>query len=111
MPDQLAQLVTQAAAQDEIVKQAVRKLAFEVVHEAHKLLNQGSPATRLSVIRSLLPALVRSLEKTDEGDSNKELQNQLAGLMDEIRSGAKVVLDVTPAPAPKEDQPYPRKLT
>lgn len=111
MPDPLSQLVTQAAAQDELVKQAVRKLAFEVVHEAHKLLNQGSPATRLSVIRSLLPALVRSLEKQDEGDSNAKLQKELADLMGEIRTGAKVVLDITPGPAPIEDQPYPRKLT
>lgn len=111
MPDPLAELVTHAAAQDEIVKEAVRKLAFEVVHEAHKLLNQGSPATRMSVIRSLLPALVRSLEKTDEGDSNKELQKQLAELMQEVRSGTKVVLDIQPVNDLEEDTPYPRKLT
>lgn len=111
MPDPLAELITAAAAQDELVKQAVRKLAFEVVHEAHKLLSSGSPATRMSVIRSLLPSLVRSLEKTEESDGTKELQKQLAELMAEVRSGTKVVLDVQSVEDPAEDAPYPRKLT
>lgn len=110
MPDPLVELITAAAAQDELVKQAVRKLAFEVVHEAHNLLSKGSPATRMSVIRSLLPSLVRSLEKNEETEGTKELQKQLGELMAEVRSGAKVVLDVTPHPAPAEDTPYPRRL-
>lgn len=108
-PDPLQQMLTDAAKQDEVIKLAVRKLAFEVVYEAHNLLSSGSPATRLSVIRSLLPALVRSLEKTDQEDSTATLQKELASLMDEIRTGAKVVLEVQPV-APTEDTPYPHKL-
>ena len=115
--DPIAKLVTLAAEQDEVIKQAVRKLAFEVVHEAHKMLHQGSPATRLSVIRSLLPSLVRSLEKQEDQDQNIELQKQLAELMKEVRDGTKVVLEVTPID-PEEDTPhyisgneYPKKLS
>lgn len=116
--DPVARMLAEAAEQDETIKKAVRKLAFESILEAHNLLSAGSPATRLSVIRSLLPALVRSLEKTDEHDNTRELQKQLSDLMEEMRTGAKVVLDVSSVDDTKRDQPirpsqpaHPKKLT
>ncbi len=112
--DPLANLLLDAARHDEVIKQAIRKLAWEVVQESHKLLTTGSPSTKMSVIRTLLPSLVRSLEKTEDADTSTQLRDELASLMSEIRSGAKVVLDIQPATAIEQDRPPmtgPRKLT
>lgn len=85
--DTLLPLLIRAAEDDEVVRKAVRMLAIKVLDRADFLLTEGSPATRITVIRAIMPALVKTLEKQQDDNELEELRKTLNEVRDELRSG------------------------
>lgn len=110
-PPDMTTLLMAAAQDDEIVRKAVRMLAMKVLDRADYLLEEGSPATRITVIRAIMPALVKTLEKKQDDDELAELRKVLNEVRDELRTGPTTIVripgppvvptDVAPIPTPQ----------
>jgi hypothetical protein len=77
-----------AVQDDEIIRKAIRVTALKALQRANEMLDVGSLATRTTVIRSIMPALVKTLERKETDDELTELRRQIVELMEEIRRGA-----------------------
>jgi hypothetical protein len=69
---------------DPDVYNAVKQLALGAIREAQDILNDGIPAIKLQLIRSLLPQIARSLATKREDSEEKELQEELSNLYGNI---------------------------
>lgn len=80
----LAALVN-AVVDDPDVKQMVKDLAMDALGEARFMIENGSPAVKMGLIKSLMPALVQSLKETQSGDGLKELRDAQVELFGQMR--------------------------
>lgn len=83
-PD-LSALLSLAAQDDELVRSALRILALEVLNESHRLLIEGSTTTKITVMRAIIPALVRTLEKKQDEDELTQMRAKMEEMMAELR--------------------------
>lgn len=95
-------LLIRALESDEIIRRAIRFTAVKALQHANEMLDRGSVANRVTVIRSMMPALVKTLERKETDDELKQLKAELHDLMAEVRSGIK---DTTPLDDTSPDTP------
>lgn len=91
-----------ALEDDEVIRRAIRYTAVRALEHANEMLSHGSVANRVTVIRSLMPALVRTLDRKETDDELSKLKTDLHDLMAEMREGVK---GLTPLPEDLTDIP------
>lgn len=71
---------------DPDVKAAVKALALEAVQVAREQLGPHmAPQVRAAAMRSVLPALIRSLDRERDNGADDDLRKQVVGLFEEVR--------------------------
>lgn len=96
----LAKGINEAATSE--IRDEYRALAKEMVDEARKILRTGTPQLKQSLLKSVVPTVIRdSLQEKHEDEDLKTMKTRLDALMDEIRAG----IGTRPVVAPEEDIP------
>ena len=72
--------VSRAVESDEQLGTAARALAAIAITTAHDFLTNGSPAMKMKIVSSLLPAIGRALAGQGEDEEMAELRAQLRDL-------------------------------
>lgn len=97
--------VTEALDDDE-VRLAVKSLALKVLSDVTRLFDYGDPAIKLSVARTLLPSLVKSLATKDENAEVRLMKEQLDTMMQEMRDSRVTRVKVLPGTPIPIDKPH-----
>lgn len=73
---------------DPEVTAAVKTLALDALAVASEMLSpNAAPHLRIQMVKSILPTLVRSLEKAPDGGDKDELRKRMEDLFAEVRGG------------------------
>lgn len=86
-PEDSLDLLIAALGDDETIRRAIRYTAVKALKHANDMLDRGSVANRVTVIRSMMPALVKTLERKETTDELNHLKEELHALMAEVRGG------------------------
>lgn len=97
--------LVQGIADDEEVKAQTKRLALAVLSEALDLVENGTPQSKHTIIRSLMPALAKGLTRGQESDEIQELRKQMAELLEEVRGPGDTSVKVSVTDA-HGDQPH-----
>ena len=89
-------MIAGALHNDPVIQNRVRELALRSLDECERLIFEGSTPTKMQVMRTLMPAFVKALERSKEDEDIKDLKRQLMDLMTEMRNGP-------PSEEPEED--------
>lgn len=80
--NRLSVAVARAVEQDTDLAEEARALARKAIATANYYLDHGSPAVKLNVIKSIMPAIGRGMsDKGGEDAAVVELREQVAALM------------------------------
>lgn len=93
--------VTAVVTDDAEIRSKVGRFVKLAISVAEHDLRTGSPAVRATLIRSVVPAMVKAMTVDDSPDEHAELRAQFSDLMAEIRQG---VYNPAP-PEPEVDVP------
>ena len=83
----LGGMVAGALHNDPVIQNRVRTLALASLDECERLIREGAPPVKMQVMRTLMPAFVKALERSKEDEDIKALKVQLMDLMSEMRNG------------------------
>lgn len=92
MSDDLLAVLPSSLAQDPEVYNAIKQLTLDAIHNARDILQTGSPAIQLSLIRSVLPAAARALAAKNTDDGLDDLKSEVAKMYGAMRDA----LDINP---------------
>lgn len=85
--DPITAMAVEIAKNDAEIEQQVRRLAKSALDHAQYILNYGTPALKMQVIKSVLPAMTKELAREQENDIIAEMRNEMAAMFDEMRGG------------------------
>lgn len=85
--DDISSAVAQVAASDPEIQAAVRSLAVLAVRKTHHFLVNGSPQVQMQILRSFIPALIREMNRGEEGDGHDDLRQEFESLRQEMLKG------------------------
>lgn len=82
----LADAARHIVATDTALQARVRNLLDALLTEAERQLEVAAPATKLAMIRTVLPAMVKESRNQEQDTKIDELQAQVRALMTQTRS-------------------------
>lgn len=85
---QAAEAIGAVSATDPEIKTRVKELALFVLDEVEEAIRYGAPMTKMAVMRSFTPHLIRSLQDKRENEEIEELKREMEELRREIRAAA-----------------------
>lgn len=72
-----------------IVKQRVTNLVLHALDVAEEYLTDGTAQTRMTLIKALMPILVRSSKDEQRDDELDEMKREMGRIMEEVRNSGK----------------------
>jgi hypothetical protein len=96
-----AQVIAALAAVDDAFEQLRSRAASMVgsmMSQAERIMEVGTPADKAQFVKTVLPAILKSLQDKKEGDDLAELRQAQADLMSEVREAL-----LRPADSPGEE--------
>lgn len=90
----------QFVADDETINQAMRVLAWRTIEEALRILDEGTPQQRMSIITKFGGQLQQVIGKEETTDPLEELRADFFALTAEMREGVPDVVDPAVGEAP-----------
>jgi len=79
-------LAAAVVAQDEELRDRVRRIANMTLDAYEQMMQTGTPAVKTTLMRSMIPALVRELKEEKEDDSIVALRFQVEQMNRQMRS-------------------------
>lgn len=104
----IAGAMAEVIATDPDLKSRISKLARRALREAEWVLDHGDPAAKNTVIRTLLPAMVKESVASDDEQRLKELESLVSDMRTQMMSGfgaLRGVVLTSEEVAAAEDQP------
>lgn len=83
----VAAAVEAAVGADEELRAEVGSFVRMAITESKRLMVTGSPATKVNLIRSVVPAMVKAMTVDDSADEHSVLREEFRDLMAEVRQG------------------------
>lgn len=88
---------------DPRVREAVVQLALDVIEEARLVLRDCMPATKIQLIKVILPAATRALSTDTSGDELKDLREHLESFYSGFREDIGATVDETADDLPDDE--------
>jgi hypothetical protein len=119
-----AQLLAALAAEDDAfdaLRDRAARMVGSMMNQAERILEVGTPSDKAQFTKTVLPAILKSLQDKKEGDDLAELRQAQADFMQEVREALLRPVerpdDVVPGlptdgePPSPDDVPAPRRTT
>jgi hypothetical protein len=105
-----AATVQAAMAMDDQLRARAVRLVDMMLDEAEKMLRTGTPAVKMNLMRTALPAAMKALGQEDRTDENAQLREDVRELAAEFRArvGGRTEVAVSDAPPVDEAPKKPR---
>lgn len=79
-------LAAAVVAQDEELRERVRRIANMTLDAYEQMMQTGTPAVKTGLMRSMIPALVKELREEKEDDSIVALRMQVEAMNRQMRA-------------------------
>lgn len=86
--DPVAAMAVEIAKNDAEIEHKVRLLALDALHHAQYILDYGTPALKMQVIRSVLPAMTKELAREQEDEAITKMRAEMIEMFKEMRGSA-----------------------
>lgn len=117
--DPLTAALEVAVSSDDMLKVRATRLANSIFSEAEAMIATGSPAVKVQLVKSMLPAIVKAMASEEKVDDQAELRAAFIELQAEVRAGfyqrpdhvdeqAEAPVDTPKVPVKKPRKPRPR---
>lgn len=100
-------ILTGGDASDQL-RGRIESLANKALAEMEYIMEYGNPEMKLVLYRSLLPALIKALNKKEENDEILQLRTQMTDLLEEVRRDKGSEEEVPDAMVPSDDPEFRR---
>lgn len=83
--DPIVTAAAKLAAEDAAVKGAMRDLVLNAIDQAQYLMAHGSMPNRMTLIKALIPAMVKEMAKAEEEDTSQHLRDKMEEVLAQVR--------------------------